>query len=109
MVPETVGPPQGDLDAPGAVSGGIVLGRHRPVQRHGVVGVVGGTQPDVDIGQHRAGARPVGHVPAHDSVGREDVHEDVLRAALVGQYRVVMHILIAVSYTHLRAHETRHD
>src|SRR5207302_550323 len=40
------------------------------------------------------GPRPVGHVAADVAVGRQDVHEDVLRSPLAGQLGVVVHVLV---------------
>ena len=95
VVPEAVGPAHGDLDgSPAVVGNRFVPGRHRTGQPHGVVGVVGSAQADVDIGDHRAGPRPVGHIASDDPVGREDVHEDVLRPPLRGQHRVVVDVLV---------------
>ena len=95
MIAQAVRTAQRDLDGAVAVFGWrLVVARDRSGEDHGVVGVVGGSQPDVDVGEHAAGARPVGQVPADQPVGRDDVHEDVLRPAGHCQPVVMVDVLI---------------
>ena len=67
---------------------------HRAREGHRVVGVVGGTETDRNLAQEPAGSRPVRDEAPDEPVGREDVHEDVLRAALAGQLGVVVNVLV---------------
>src|SRR5205085_2753510 len=57
-------------------------------------GVVGRPQADGDLLQRGIGPRPVRDVAADVAVGREDVHEDVLRPPPAGQLGVVVDVLV---------------
>ena len=92
----------GAADRDGHDAGRPVVGQRallgdRPGQRHGAVGVVRRAQADVDLGQTAARPGPVGDVAAHQPVGGQDVHEDVLGAPRLGQHRVVVHVLVVAA------------
>ena len=79
---------------PSSRPSGDLGGGDRAGEDHGVARVVGGAQADGHRLDDGAGAGPVGDVAADEAVGGEDVHEDVLRAALDGQRRVVVDVLV---------------
>src|SRR5438309_1215328 len=88
VVAHAVGAPDLDLDV--AVGPGAHPARHA----HGVARVVGRPEADGDLLEHGVGPGPVGDETPDPAVGREDVHEDVLRATLAGQLGVVMDVLV---------------
>ncbi len=86
--PRLLRPRDGHLDR-GVVDGGDPAG-----EDHRVAGVVGHAQAHRHLAQAGRGAGPVGDVAPDQSVGGEDVHEDVGRALLLGQFVVVVHVLV---------------
>ena len=93
--PRSLAPRIGDgHHAARAVVAQRALVRHRAGQRHGAARVVRRAEPDVDLRHPAARPRPVGDVATHQPVRGQDVHEDVLRAPLLGQHGIVVHVLV---------------
>ena len=72
----------------------VGLAGHGPGHRHRVARIVGRTEADLHRLEQRVRAGPVGDVAPDEPVAGEDVHEDVGRAALVRQPRVVVDVLV---------------
>ena len=66
---------------------------HRSGELHRVARVVRYTQADRHFLDDRVRTGPVGDESAHEAVRREDVHEDVFRAARASKVGVVVHVL----------------
>ena len=71
----------------------VFLGHDLTGHRHGVTRVVGRPETNGDAAQGRCRSGPVRDVSTDKTVAREDVHEDILRATLLGQARIVVHVL----------------
>jgi hypothetical protein len=73
---------------------GFVLLRHGSLENHRVAGIVGSAEPDIDPAEEGLRTRPIRHESSDESVGGQDVHEDLRRSALLGEDVIVMDVLV---------------
>src|SRR5215472_6490856 len=64
---------------------------------HGVPGQIGDAEAYGDALHRRFRPGPVGHEPAHEAVGGQDVHEDAGHPTAAGQLDVVVDVLIVAA------------